>query len=80
MSFLFKYDCGCVGFPTENNFALIVHRCDDYDGDSVTFTLRNMKNKSYTKVDDESQQRYTAEVRNLIGYGYRFKELKRILS
>lgn len=78
---LLKYDCGCVGIPTgvcDN--ALLVHVCDDPDGDSTTFSIRNMEGKSTSPIDIDSERRYITKVASLVGDGYRFREIKRLLS
>lgn len=77
-----KYECGCVGIPMEHDkkFALLVDVCDDPDGDSTTFLTRNMDGKSTSPVDLESQRRYISRVARLIGDGYRFRTIKRLLS
>ena len=80
MKFLVKYECGCVGIPMENNFALLVHCCDDYDGDFTVFMSRDMKGKSHTNIDPDSQKRYITRVSRLLSDGYRFRKLKDILS
>jgi len=83
---LVRFDCGCIGFaPDKDGNALIVEACDSDDGERISFFEQSMKNmdntiKSYKPLTEIGVGQLKTKIQCLISDGYKFREIKRLLS
>ena len=86
---LVKYDCGCIGFkPDSKGNATIIKVCDNNNGDSYGVLMRPMTStkrgveiiKKYTALSEEEHIHISTNIHSLISDGYRFREIKRLLT
>lgn len=78
---LVQYSCGCMGIPFDDKGnALILDQCDDPDGDSATIHIRDMDGKESEPLTESQSKEIIRNVGSLVGDGYRFREVKRLLN
>jgi hypothetical protein len=75
-----QYSCGCMGIPLSGKDALLLDRCDDPDGDSTTLEIRDMDGKESEPLNDSHSKNLIQAAYYLIGDGYRFREIKKLLG
>lgn len=81
-----QYDCGCIGFPPdEDNTAIIVLTCDDEESGVVRFFRRDMTRpnqglKSFKELTEVGEAQVMSTIQRQLAEGYRYREICRLLS
>ena len=76
---LVNYECDCP--PNSDGVALVVKFCDDenYNIDWFTLSERSMGGKKFVPLDVEEERLILSELLSLIGDGYKFRKIQRLL-
>jgi len=70
-----------MGIPFgDKGEALLLDQCDDRDGQSPTLHIQDMDGKTSEPLNEFESKRIIQGVGNLVGDGYRFREIKRLLG
>lgn len=93
MSKLVKFDCGCIGLTPDNsnsNEAWVFRFCDygtswgnEFGCAKRTMTSLNKGQevpKDYSYLSPDKEEKFFNEISSLIADGYKFREIKSLLS
>lgn len=85
-----QYDCGCIGFPPdEDGSAIIVLYCDSEEGPEViSFFRRDMTRickgkqipKNFKELTEVGEAQIITKIQRQLSEGYRYREIRRLLS
>jgi hypothetical protein len=74
---MYKFGCGCIGFPIDDSKYLCILTCD-YDDIGYRFMIRRRtpQQEKMTKLTEDEIQRECNEINKAISNGYAYDSLR----
>jgi hypothetical protein len=74
---MYKFGCGCIGFPIDDSKYLCILTCD-YDDIGYRFMIRRRtpQQEKMTKLTEDEIQRECNEINKAISKGYAYDSLR----
>lgn len=79
---LYKYSCGCIGFPPDDKGVAYILKPCDVDAYSYEYALvkKSMNtNDSLHRINQEELENIAADVKSLLADGYALREIRYII-
>jgi hypothetical protein len=81
---LIRWDCGCIGLPTQHpKEAFVIEHCDGGHCNCdppLSPSRRDMSKKEFTEASPEDQVRILEELAQLVADGYKLRGIRSLLE